>query len=121
MKKFLAVFNDIRAKTITVISLSTLLIIAFSVSAGIIYVRRGVSASQEADLMLVAQVTDLYLSSEIKLLKENASTSARRLVAFGEENWKSTMENLLVLFPEFIGLAIFDGSEGSLSRGSCRQ
>ena len=115
LAKIISFFSDIRARTILVIISSTLVIILFSVSAGIIYVQNSVKTSQESDLSLVAKITDSYLSSEIKLLKEQAANAARLLSLTGKDNWQSCLEQLQISYNEYVGLAILDESGARLA------
>jgi PAS domain-containing protein len=115
MSKFFVNLTGIRARTISVIVLSILLITVFSVLTGVMYVRNAVKASQESDLSLVAQTADLFLSSEIKLLKEQAINAAHLLSITNVGNWYEDMEQLQAAYPEFIGMTIFDENDGILA------
>ena len=61
-------------------------------------------------MALVAQITDNYLSSEIKLLKEQAANAARLLSMSAKDNWQSDLERLYLIYDEYIGMAILDES-----------
>ena len=98
----------IRTRTILVIFLTTFVIISFSVLVGIITVRNGIETSQESDLILISEIADRFISSEIRILKLKAAEAAQLLAASEDTQWSDVLMNLESLYPEFIGMAVWD-------------
>ena len=98
----------IRIRTILVIFSTTLVIVAFSVLVGILTVRTGIETSQETDLMLLSEVADSYISSEIKALRQKAEVAAQMLSSTQRAQWPDVFESLEDRYPDFIGLAVLD-------------
>ena len=103
---------SIRARAILVIIITNLLIILFSVSAGISYVRKNIQKSQETDLMVVADIADHFISSEIEVLKLKASGVVENFSNSPETEWPGILVKQIALYPEFIGMAVFDEDKG---------
>ena len=106
---------SIRVRVIIAIILATLLIISFSVFAGIHYVGNNITISQETDLSVVADIADHFISSEIELLKIKASIVVASLLAEAEEQWPEILASHAERYPEFIGMAVMDGDTGIIS------
>ena len=92
----------IRIRAILVIILTNLLIILFSVSAGIYYVRNNIQKSQETDLAVVADIADHFISSEIAALKSKVFGVAHSLEVYDAAQWSTVMADQGTLNPEFI-------------------
>ena len=105
----------IRIRAILAIILTNLLIILFSVSAGISYVRNNIQTSQETDLSVVADIADHFISSEIERLRLKASIAADKLNDSPESQWPEILEFQRTLHPEFIGMAVLDTQMGLIS------
>ena len=98
----------IRIRTILVIFSTTLVIVAFSVLVGILTVRTGIETSQETDLMLLSEIADSYISSEIKALRQKAEVAAQILSASENSQWPDVFESLEDRYPDFTGIAVLD-------------
>ena len=109
----------IRLRVILVIIIVNVLIIFFSITAGTRYVRKNIEKSQESDLILISDIADHFLSSEIEILELKASEIIQNLSASGESEWLKILANQETLYPDFIGTAIFD-IEGRLAAESGR-
>ena len=103
---------SVRIKAIGVILLTTLIIIVISVSSGISLVRNNIEQSQEADLALIADIADHFVSSEIGLLKLKASQIASLLTSATPSEWSSILTHQVSLYSEFIGGAIINRNTG---------
>jgi len=103
---------SIRFRAILVIIITNLLIILFSVLAGTRYVRNNIKKSQETDLMVVADIADHFISSEINLLKTKALMVVHVLTESKESEWPEILVHQETLYPEFIGLTVFDTEKG---------
>jgi len=105
----------IRTIAILVIILTNFLIIAFSVSTGIIYVDKNIDISLKTDLSVMANIADYYISSEIKNLKLKASGIAKSLEEHDESEWTQILIKNNVDYSEFTGLAVFDYRGGIIA------
>ena len=105
----------IQSRVIFIITIITLIIVIFSISAAIILQRGDIKNAQEQDIKLVAQIADYYVSGEIKALKFRAKNLAFRLAAFDEHAWPDIVNGLLPEYDEFIGLSIIDRAENLLA------
>ena len=104
---------NIRIRAILVIILTNLLIIIFSVFAGIYFVERNMDISLETDLTVIAAVTDLYISSEIEKTILKADRVAEILSASEEARWTNILSMQIGLYHEFIGMVVFN-ADGTL-------
>jgi signal transduction histidine kinase len=101
-----------------VIVFITFLIILFSVLAGITYMQNNIKKSQEADLLLLSDIADHYISADIKLLKLKISGVANALSMSDEEKWPEVLAVQGASHSEFIGMAILEDERGfSFSSG----
>ena len=106
---------SIRLRVTLVIIFSTLIIILFSISSGMVYVRKNVEKYHETSLMTTANIADHFISSEIEMLKLKPAFIAHSLAKSKEAEWPELLAGQSVLYPEFIGLAIFDAAGGLLA------
>jgi signal transduction histidine kinase/CheY-like chemotaxis protein len=106
-------FMPIRVRLILVIILITSTIVLFSVLAGNVFVKSNIEKSQETDLLLIADIADHFIGSEIDSIKMRATLIALDLSGAGETEWSEILSNQQLSYPEFIGLAVFD-AEGEL-------
>ena len=105
---------SIRIRSIITILLATLIIIIISVSTGIIFVGSNIKKSQEEDLVLVSDIADHFIGSEIKLLKLKVSQIAYILAESDESRWEEIIVQQSSEHPEFIGEAILDAKSGAV-------
>jgi signal transduction histidine kinase len=80
--------------------------------AGINYVRNSIEKSQETDLMVISDIADHFISSEIDSVKMRAAIIAQALAASEDTQWSKILSNQQIIYPEFIGMAIFDAGRG---------
>jgi len=104
---------NIRLRAILVIIFTNLIIILFSVFVGINYVEKNIGISMEIDLAVVANMADHFISRELDNLKLKARWEAEALESVAESNWTRFLGDRLVLYPEFIGMAVLN-TEGGL-------
>jgi signal transduction histidine kinase len=102
----------IRIREILFIVFTALIIILFSVMAGITYVRNNVRMSQETNLTVVSDIADHFISSEIELIKLKAARIAESLTASGEAGWSEVLAKQEAVYPNFIGMAVLDAEQG---------
>jgi len=107
---------NIRSSIILVIVLTNLIIIIFSISTGIIFVKAQMELSIESDLTVMANIADHFLSAEIELLKFKADAAAKSLEAYDESRWREILPQQLLLYPEFTAMAVIDYA-GELTAG----
>jgi len=99
---------NIRTRAILVIILSNLVIILFSVFAGINYVERNIDLSLETDLLAMSNIADHSISNELKNLKLKAAWAAESLAGADERRWQAILSESSILNSQFIGIAVFD-------------
>jgi signal transduction histidine kinase/CheY-like chemotaxis protein len=102
----------IRIREMLIIIFTALLIIAFSVLSGVTYVRNRIKNSQEADLMLLSDIADHFISTDIALLKLKTTIIAHDIAASGEEKWPQLLASQEAIHPEFVGAAVLDAESG---------
>jgi len=107
----------IRVRAILVIILTNLIIILFSVFAGISYVNWNVDISLETDLTVMSNIADHYVSGEIYNLKFKAGITADNLERFDESLWQQVLSDNKISYPEFTGFAVLQ-ADGSLIAAS---
>jgi hypothetical protein len=91
---------------------TNLAIILFSILAGIVFVRNSVEKSQEADLIVIADIADRLLSEEIERLKLKAGIVADKLASTaGRAQWSAVFTDAERKNPEFAGIAVFNGPD----------
>ena len=103
---------SIRIRAIIAILLTTLLIIVTSVSTVIVFVRNNIEKAQEAELSLVSNVSDHFISTEINRLKYKVSQIAYSLSDADESKWAGIIAQQDEMHPEFIGTAVLDKNSG---------
>jgi signal transduction histidine kinase len=98
----------IRIRETFVIIFITFLIILFSVLAGIYYVQNSIKKSQEADLLLLSDIGDHFVSADIELLKLKTVGIAHIFSIYVEAEWPEVLKSRQALYPEFTGMAVID-------------
>ena len=106
---------NIRGSIILVIVLTNLVIILFSVSTGIIFVKANMDLSIESDLTVMANIADHFLSVELDYLKLKAGGAAKSLEINDETEWPEILSEQSLLYPEFTGMAVIDSSGGLIA------
>ena len=105
---------SIRIRAISTILAVTLVIIMISVTTGIIFVRNNIERAQEADLSLVANIADNFISTEIDRLKLKVTQIAYVLSEADESLWEQVIVQQTAQHPEFLGTAVFAASSGAI-------
>jgi signal transduction histidine kinase/CheY-like chemotaxis protein/HPt (histidine-containing phosphotransfer) domain-containing protein len=108
---------SIRIRVILAIIFTNLAIILFSILAGGVFVRNSVEKSQETDLIVVADIADQLLSTELERLKLKAGAVADELARTDPSQWTAVFAEAERLNPQYVGTAVFDGSELIASAG----
>ncbi|MDR0504133.1 MAG: response regulator [Treponema sp.] len=107
----------IRTRAILVIILTNLVIIIFSVSAGIVFVQKNMDISLETDLAVMSNIADHFVSVDLDFLKFKAHESAKELEMFDEAVWPQKLREQIELYPDFIGMAVIE-TDGRLAAAS---
>jgi len=115
MENYVQKIKSIRNRTILGIVATILIIISFSIFAGIFSVRSSIKTSQKADLMIIDDIANRFISNEVSMLKLKAAEAAYRLSASDVTSWQDIMKNLEASHPEFIGMAILDAGQGPIA------
>ena len=102
----------IRTRAVLIIILTNLVIIIFSVSAGVIFVQKNMDISLETDLAAMSNIADHFISVQINYIKYKAHTAAKNLETYDETKWQEFLREQNILYPEFIGIAVIDAFEG---------
>jgi hypothetical protein len=105
----------IRVRIIFVIISITLLIISFSVLVGTISVRSNIEKSQETDLLLIADIADHFIGSEIGSVKIKAAVIAQVLTGSEDTEWPELLLRQQIIHPEFIGMAVLDADRNLIA------
>ncbi|MCL2214447.1 MAG: ATP-binding protein [Treponema sp.] len=87
-----------------------LVIIIFSISAGIIFVQRNMDIFLETNLSVVANVADHLVSAELDLLKLKVQGVANSIDTQDEAKWPQVLWEQSLIYQEFIGMAVVDVS-----------
>ncbi|MCL2045063.1 MAG: ATP-binding protein [Oscillospiraceae bacterium] len=105
----------IRVRAFLVIFLITLLIVSFSIFVGIYTVKNQLETSQETELILLSDIADHYISSEISTIKAKANGIASLMSVSEEASWESILSRIESQHQEFIGAAVFDEQQKLLA------
>ena len=98
----------IRIRTILIIFLTVVIIITFSILAGVITVNNGIEVSQQADLTMMANIADRFISSEITGLRDKIAGTAFLFSIFEEHTWQENLSELESQRSELLGMAIIN-------------
>ena len=97
-----------RTKVIIIILLTNVVIVAFAILAGAVFVQSNINNAQEVDLKTTARVVDYFISSEIESLKLMASETSYMLSRNESNESLYAFIDTEALYPEFIGIAVID-------------
>jgi len=78
---------NIRIRTILIIVSANLIIVLFSILAGIAYVERSTETFLKYDLNVIANIADHYLSRELRNLRLIVGKTAQSLEGAEETEW----------------------------------
>ncbi len=98
----------IRIRAILAIVLTNFMIILLSVFAGIGYVREHIEQYIEADMLVVADIADRFISTELDLLRYEAGAAAAALAAAEPADWTDALSEQIRLHPKFIGMSVMN-------------
>ncbi len=101
---------SIRTRTILAIVLSNVLILGLSILAGTGYARRHIARYIEADMMVVADIANRFLSSELGMLRHEAGSIAERLSEAEPSDREEILSEQARHYPKFIGMAVMHRS-----------
>ena len=102
----------IYAKLVLSIIIVALIIICFGLLAGVVFVGEKVRQTIEADMRVVADIADKYVSNEIHILKKDVETMARNLLEAGDGPSRETLARQIAGQRIFSSLAVFDAEKG---------
>ena len=103
---------NIRVRTVSVIILATFTIVVISGCAGFLFVRNGIEKYQEREMMVVADIADHFLSSEIELIRLKTANTAKVLGESAQTEWLGILDEKMALYPEFIGMTVIAAGSG---------
>jgi len=105
----------IRIRTVLIIVSANLIIILFSILAGIAYLERNTETFLKYDLNVIANIADHYISKELRNLRLILGKSAQSLEGAEETEWTEILSEGIALHQEFIGMAVFDADRGLIA------
>ncbi|MDR1705949.1 MAG: response regulator [Clostridiales bacterium] len=79
-----------------------------SIFAGTGYVRTNIENYIETDMMVVADIADRFISSELDMLRYEAGEVAQVLSTAESDGWTGTLSEQLNQYPRFIGMSVID-------------
>jgi signal transduction histidine kinase/CheY-like chemotaxis protein/HPt (histidine-containing phosphotransfer) domain-containing protein len=79
---------------------------AASLGLSLLFTQQNLIKTTEADLRVIAQVADEYVSSEIDLLKANAIGAAQYLGTLPTVELAGALDEQITLYDDFIGMAV---------------
>ncbi len=100
----------VRLRTILVIVLTNLVIILLSVFVGTSYARDNIKSYTEADMLVVADIADRFVSLEIRNLKYQIEDAANVLTLSNTATLHDQLTQASKKHSEFIGLSIMDNN-----------
>ena len=95
----------IRARTILVIISTNFVIIILGILAGRIYVKGRVEDYIEADMLVVADIADRFISSDLDALRDEAADAASSLAGADPADWTGILEAQASQYPKFTGMS----------------
>jgi len=98
----------IRTRAILVIISANFLIILFSILAGTGYVRTKITKYMEADMLVVADIADQYISAELDRLRLKADVVVHELESASQGKWPKILAEQGALHSQFIGMTVLD-------------
>ncbi|GHS97932.1 hypothetical protein AGMMS50276_18850 [Synergistales bacterium] len=101
---------SIRMKVIFIIVLMAIMIIVFAIGTGQVFVRGNLERTIENDMYAVASIADSLITTEIDLLKADATTVARHIIESSENDLPRVLREQVKAYDKFIGLTIIDRS-----------
>jgi signal transduction histidine kinase/DNA-binding NarL/FixJ family response regulator/HPt (histidine-containing phosphotransfer) domain-containing protein len=121
---------SIRLKIFFVIIFLAITIILFGIGTGMVFVQSSLEHAVESDMSAVANVADQLITTEINLLKADASMAAQHLLQASDADFHNALQWQTVAYNNFIALTVFDregivdaygiGAEGVISRPTIR-
>ena len=106
-----------RTKVIIIILLTNVVIVAFAILAGAVFVQSNINTAQEADLKTAAITVDNFLSSVIETLKLKATEVSYKISNNENLNEQDALVEVQAMFPDFIGMAIIDINGNIIASG----
>ncbi|MDR0881702.1 MAG: response regulator [Candidatus Adiutrix sp.] len=100
----------IRAKIASAIILIAIPIIIFGIGAGLVFVQGHLEKTIENDMAAVAEIADRLITTEIDLLKADASAVARRVHEASAGDLERVLREQAEAYEKFVGLTVIDRS-----------
>ncbi|MFP3155643.1 ATP-binding protein [Lachnospiraceae bacterium ZAX-1] len=99
---------SIRTRSFALIILIAVIIIIFGIGSGLMFVQGHLEQSIESDMTEIAEIADMLLTTEINLLKSDATVVARNLVHLPDDELYDALEAQAMAYDNFTSLTIFD-------------
>ena len=104
----------IRVRAFIIIIITNFCIVIFSILAGTGYARAKIEEYIKADMMVVADIADHYISTELYLLKLKTDFIASMLSSSEQSEWHGVLSYGMAQHTQFTGLAILDRSNNPI-------
>ena len=105
----------IRTRAFLIIIIANVFIIIFSILAGTGYARTKIEDYINTDMLIVADIADHYISTEIALLKLKAEHAANELSSLKEADWPGAFSKNMIQDAQFIGMSVLDINNGAIA------
>jgi signal transduction histidine kinase/CheY-like chemotaxis protein len=109
---------SIRIKIISAILLIAVTIIVFGIGTGLVFVQSHLEKTIENDMIAVADIADRLITTEIDLLKADASMAARNIRKVSDEDIQNALQKYVDTYDKFIGMTVVDHSGIAASCGT---
>jgi signal transduction histidine kinase/DNA-binding NarL/FixJ family response regulator/HPt (histidine-containing phosphotransfer) domain-containing protein len=107
---------SIRVKVTLVIIAAIAVVMAASLGLSLLFTQQNLIKTTEADLRVIAQIADEYVSSEMDLLKADAVGAAKYLGTLPPEGLARALNEQITLYEDFIGMTVA-GRNGVIAQG----
>ncbi|MDR0881055.1 MAG: GAF domain-containing protein, partial [Candidatus Adiutrix sp.] len=108
---------SIRARVFAIVILMAITIITFGIGIGLVFVQGHLEQSIEADMAEVGEIADKLITTEINLLKADASMVARHVFEAAESDIPRVLREQVETYARFIGLTVIDHNGIAASYG----
>ncbi|MDR1206009.1 MAG: response regulator [Peptococcaceae bacterium] len=99
---------SVRVKVFLVIVSIVVMITAANMGMGMLFTQNRILETVESDMAVVADIADKLITSQINLLKANASSVAHHLQGLSGEALREAMAEQADAYEDFMGLTVFD-------------
>ncbi|MDR0819885.1 MAG: response regulator [Oscillospiraceae bacterium] len=99
---------SIRIRVVAIILLIAITIIVFGIGTGLVFVQGNLENAIKTDMAEIGEIADKLITTEINLLKANASTAARHIYDASEDELQGVLQEQVESSEIFMGLTVID-------------